>query len=952
MIQYKRKLIEVALPLPEINDASAYDKMPGIGPHPKGIHHWWARLPLPTARAILFASVVDDPSAHPEKFPTEEAQNAERERLFGIIRRMMQKQLHRHPEVYAEARAEMLKHCDGRLPAVLDPFAGGGSIPLEAARLGFEAYAGDLNPVAVLLNKCSLELVPRWANRPPVNPEDRKKIGGTDPRLGATGLAADVRYYGRVILERAREKIGHLYPPVKVTEEMAQERPDLKPHVGKELPVVAWIWARTVASPNPAARGAHVPLLSTFWLSSKKGSEAWLEPIVDRTTGTWRFAVHTGPPEDRAAVKAGTKLGRARFRCLLTGDPTDDEHIKAEGKAGRMGIRLVAIVVEGSRGRVYLPAGPKHEEVARKAKPAWKPEGDVPARLTGGTCVPYGLRRWSDLFTPRQLTAVLTLLDLVKAIREDVRRDTAAAGLSDEEAEAYAATVVTFLALALDRCADFNNGLCRWSPTNQKVMNLFNRQAIPMVWDFAEANILGESVGAWTTCCNYVTECVEVMMAGPGQQGHARQIDAASSWNGLKDVLVSTDPPYYDNIGYAALSDFFYVWLRRTVGDLYPDLFQTILVPKEPELVAAPERFGGDKHEAKEHFESGFRKAFAALREKMDPRFPLTVYYAFKQDDEDSGADEEEADASNGSTIDRTTGWETMLEALIGTGFQITATWPVRASQKWRMVSMGTNALASYIVLACRPRPEDAPQTDRRSFVAELKRELPAALCRLRQGNIAPVDFAQAAIGPGMAIYSRYRRILESSGKPMTVRTALALINQTLTEVLSEQEDEFDAETRWAIAWFEQYGFAEGDFGEAELLSKAKVTSVAGLQQAGLVYSKSGWVRLLRPEELPNKWDPAADKRLTVWEMTHHLLRVYYYEKAGDLATAELLRKLGSQGELARDLAYRLFSLSEKKNRSQEAQAYNALVLGWPEISNLARLSGQREMTQTRMFDE
>lgn len=947
---YRRKLIEVALPLPEINDTSAYDKMPGIGPHPKGIHHWWARLPLPVVRAVLFASVVDDPSAHPEKFPTEQAQEHERERLFGIIRKMMQKQLHKHPEVYAEARAEMLKYCGGELPPVLDSFAGGGSIPLEAARLGFKAYAGDLNPVAVLLNKCNLELAPRWAGRSPVNPKDRTKIGGKDRWNGTTALAADVRYYGRVILERARKAIGHLYPPVKVTAEMAEDRPDLKPYVGKELPVIAWIWARTVASPNPATRRAHVPLISTFWLSSKKGSEAWLEPIVDRAKGTWRFAVRIGAPEDQAAVKAGTKIGRATFHCLLTGDTIEDDYIKAEGSAGWMAARLIAMVADMGHGRVYLPATKEHEAAARQAKPEWKPEGSVPERLTGGTCAPYGLAQWGDLLTPRQLTAMATLSDLVREIRADVRRDATTTGLSDAEAEEYTATVATFLALALDRCADFDNALCRWSPSNQKVMNLFGRQAIPMVWDFAEANVLGESVGAWSTCSDYVADCVEVVAVGSRQQGHARQVDAASLWDGLKDVLISTDPPYYDNIGYAALSDFFYVWLRRTIGDLYPDLFGTILVPKEPELVAAPERFGGDKQKAKEHFEAGFRKAFTVLREKMDPRFPLTVYYAFKQTDEETSANGEEANGTNGNgnRVDRTTGWETMLEALIGTGFQITATWPVRASQKWRMVSMGTNALASYIVLACRPRPEDAPQTDRRSFVAELKRELPVALKRLQQGNIAPVDFAQAAIGPGMAIYSKYRRILEASGRPMSVRTALALINQTLTEVLSEQEDEFDNDTRWAIAWFEQHGFEEGDFGEAELLSKAKVTSVNGLVEVGIVHSKGGKVRLLRPEELPKNWDPVADRRLTIWEMTHHLLRVYYYNKAGDVATADLLRKLGSRGELARDLAYRLFDLAEKKNRSQEAQAYNALVLGWPEIARLAREAPQ--VDQIRMW--
>jgi putative DNA methylase len=544
---------------------------------------------------------------------------------------------------------------------------------------------------------------------------------------------------------------------------------------------------------------------------------------------------------------------------------------------------------------------------------------------------------------------MVALSDLVRDIGSDVRQDAAVAGLPADKAEAYASTVTTFLALAVDRCADFNNALCRWSASNQKVMNLFSRQAIPMVWDFAEANILGDSVGAWSTCSDYVADCIEVLTARSEHLGHARQVDAATGANGIRNLLISTDPPYYDNISYAGLSDFFYIWLRRSVAKLYPDLFSTVLVPKIPELTASPERFDGDKQKAKEHFESGFRKAFASLCQNMDPRFPLTVYYAFKQDDEGSGDGEE---TEGGAGIDLTTGWETLLEALISSGFQITATWPVRASQKWRMVSMGTNALASYIVLACRPRLADAPQTDRRSFVIELKHELPAALKHLQQGNIAPVDLAQAAIGPGMAIYSRYSRILESSGNAMTVRTALSLINQTLTEVLSELEDEFDPDTRWAIPWFEQHGFGEGDFGDAELLSKAKVTSVAGLQQAHIIHSKAGKVRLLRPDELPRNWDPATDKRLTIWEMTHHLLRVYFHEKAGDMATANLLSKLGGKSDLARDLAYQLFHVCEKKKRSQEALAYNALVLGWPEIARLARDGTKAQVSQTDLFNQ
>ncbi len=936
----RRKLIEVALPLPEINDASAYDKMPGIGPHPKGIHHWWARLPLPTARAILFASVVDDPEAHPEKWTTEEAQNAERERLFEIIRKMMGKRMHDHPEVYAEARAEMLKHCAGKLPIVFDPFAGGGSIPLEANRLGFDAHAGDLNPVAVLLNKCNLELAPQWARHSPVNPEDRKRIGGREGWRGTQGLAADVRYYARLIRDRAQTNIGHLYPKVRLPMESG----------GGESNAIAWIWARTVASPNPAVRGKHVPLISTYWLCNKKGSETWLEPVVDKAAGTYRFEVRTGAPNDRAAIGAGTKEGKGGFRCILSDDPIPFAYIRREGKQGRMDSVMIAVVAEIRRGRRYVPATQDQVDTANSAQPSGFPETDLPDEALGFRVQNYGIRKHCQMFNPRQLTAMVTVSDSVNAIGTDIRRDAAAAGLATEETEAYARTVVTFLALALDRCADFNSALCTWSPSNQKVMHLFGQQIVRMVWDFAEANFLGDSVGAWKTCSEYVADCVEVIAAGTTRFGQARQIDAATGANGLHNLLVSTDPPYYDNIGYAPLSDFFYIWLRRTIGDLYPSVFSTVLVPKMPELTASPERFGGDKQKATEHFETGFRNAFTALRDKMDPRFPLTVYYAFRQEDEESGADAEAEAGDRG--VDLTTGWETLLEALVSSRFQVTGTWPVRASQKWRMRAMGANALASYIVLACRPRPADAPQTDRRSFVAELKRELPSALRHLQQGNIAPVDFAQAAIGPGMAIYSQYRNILESSGKPMTVRTALSLINQTLTEVLSEQEDEFDANTRWAIPWFDEHGFADGEFGDAELLSKAKVTSVAGLQQAGLINSKGGKVRLLRPDELPTNWDPATDKRLNIWEMTHHLLRLYFHEKAGDMATADLLSKLGSNRYLARDLAYRLFHVCEKKKRSQEAQAYNALVLGWPEIARLARNGATSQPSQTQLFDQ
>ncbi len=915
---YKKKLIEVALPLPEINDASAYDKMPGIGPHPKGIHHWWARLPLPTARAVLFGSVVDDPSEHPEHFPTEVAQNAERERLFSILRRMMGKKLHESSEIYAEANTEMLKNCDGRLPAVFDPFAGGGSIPLEANRLGLEAHAGDLNPVAVLLNKCNLELAPRWVGHPPVNSENRKQIGGTGTWKGTHGLAADVRYYGGLIRDRARAKIGHLYPKVRLPKDYGSTDAD----------VIAWLWARTLKCSNPACR-ADAPLIRSFWLARKKLGFVHVHPVLDRSRKTVRFEIqYKGEPEKETTSGKGA-------RCLFC--ETFYKKAEVRNLATTHGIRVIplAVVADGPGGRIYLSG-----DVLKVAE-IHAPEVehiDQPMTNDRRWFSPplYGMPNFKDIFTPRQLTAMATLSDLVKDIGNDVNRDAVNAKLSAADAQAYARTVTVFLALALDRCSDFNNALCRWSPTNQKVMNLFGRQAIPMVWDFAEANILGESVGAWHTCSEYVADCVAVLTAGSGSKGFARQIDAATGANSISNLLVSTDPPYYDNIGYAALSDFFYVWLRHTVGTLYPDLFSTVLVPKVAELTASPERFGGDKQKAKDHFESGFRRAFTALREKMDPRFPLTVYYAFKQDDEETKASDDGDSDLNGK-VDLTTGWETLLEALIGSGFQITGTWPVRASQAWRMVSMGTNALASYIVLACRPRPEDAPQSGRREFITELRKELPLALKHLQQGNVAPVDFAQAAIGPGMAVYSRFSQIIEVNGQPMSVRTALALINQVKDEVLGEAEADYDSYTRWALIWYDQNGFAAGDFGDANTLANAHAIAVSGLKDAGLVQSREGEVRLLTPEELEVNWEPEMGSRPTIWEMTHHLVRRYFVEKRGDAETAALLQKFGGTGESARDLAYRLFSIAEKRKRSQEAQSYNALVLGWPEIARLAQ---------------
>jgi putative DNA methylase len=956
----KKKLIEVALPLEAINKAAAREKSIRHG-HPSTLHLWWARRPLAAARAVIFAQMVDDPSAHPDLFPTQFAQKKERQKLFKIIEDLVLWENTTNEEVLQKARdaiweswrrtcAENADHPRAKelfdrhvLPAFHDPFAGGGALPLEAQRLGLESYASDLNPVAVLINKAMIEIPPRFAGKAPVNP-DVKKNADLAGRVwqGAQGLAEDVRYYGQWMRDEAEKRIGHLYPKVAVTAEMAKERPDLQPYVGQQLTVIAWLWARTVKSPNPAFANVAVPLASTFMLSTKAGKEAYVEPVIEG--GSYRFTVKVGTPADAAGAKAGTKLARANFACLVSGAPISGDYIKAEGKAGRMGARLMAIVAEGTRGRVYLAPTPEHEAAALKAQPDWKPEGDIPTRMTGGNCTPYGLTTWGSLFTPRQLVALTGFSDLVGEAIEKIKRDAIAAGLPDDQqplakvgagATAYADAVGVYLGFAVDKCSDYWSGICTWHSSGEKMRNTFGRQAIPMTWDYAEANPMCASSGNWMAMVDWTWKALETTPACAA--GFAAQSDSQTQ-SVSSNKVVSTDPPYYDNIGYADLSDFFYVWMRRALRPVFPDLFATMAVPKAEELVATPYRHGS-KEKAETFFLDGMTQAMHRLAEQAHPAYPVTIYYAFKQSESDGG---------DGTT---NTGWDTFLAAVIEAGFAISGTWPMRTELANRMIGSGTNALASSIVLVCRPRPVNAPTATRREFHNLLKAELPAALAYLQAGNIAPVDLAQAAIGPGMAVYTRFAKVLDAEGKPLPVRAALALINQVLDEALAEQEGDFDADTRWALAWFEQIGFEEGEYGVAEQLSKAKNTAVSGLVEAGIIFSGKGKVRLVKPDELPADWDPSTDTRLTVWESVHHLIRVL--DAGGESAAATLLAKLGSQAEIARELCYRLYTLCERKKRANEAMAYNALVQSWPEIVRLAREKPRAAAQGTDdMFDQ
>lgn len=994
MTLIRKKLIEVALPLDAINAASAREKSIRHG-HPSTLHLWWARRPLAAARAVIFAQMVDDPSTYvdtllrdpalerrakrelkdrqalwqrrqeayaaaqakgdgtvhaPGEPPTLEgcAADLERERLFDIIRALVQWENTTNETVLQAARDEMWQswrracadNADhpraaelfrrDKLPAFHDPFAGGGALPLEAQRLGLEAHASDLNPVAVLINKAMIEIPPKFAGRPPVNPESRKKMAHGGSWRGAQGLAEDVRYYGQWMRDEAERRIGHLYPKVEITPTMVKERPDLKPHLGRQLTVIAWLWARTVKSPNPAFADVDVPLASTFLLSTKAGKEAYVEPVV--AGGTYRFTVKVGKPKDGEAVKAGTKLARgANFRCMMSGTPIASEHIYGEANQGRMGARLMAIVAEGERGRVYLAPTPEQEAAAAEARPDWKPNLAMPENPRWFSPPLYGLKTYGDLFTSRQLVALTTFSDLVGEAMTRIRRDAIVAGLHDDTtplrvggtaAVAYAESIATYLAFLVNQLANHSSSVCGWNSVNTQMRSVFARQAIPMVWDYAESNPLCESSGSYANLFERQVKGFEAL--GYGMPGFATQADVNQQEISVFKVI-STDPPYYDNIGYADLSDFFYGWLRRSLKATNPDLFATLAVPKAEELIATAYRHGG-KEKAEAFFLNGMTKAMHGLAGQAHPGFPVTIYYAFKQS---------ESEVNEGTA---STGWETFLDAVIRAGFGISGTWPMRTEKQGRVISNDTNALASSIILVCRPRPAGAPTATRRQFVAALKAELPEALAHLQRGNIAPVDLAQAAIGPGMAVFTRFARVLGADDKPMTVREALALINQTLDEALAEQEGDFDADSRWAITWFDENGFVEGDYGRAEQLSKSKNTSVEGMKEAGILASARGKVRLLKPAELPADWDPATETRLSAWETVHQLVRAL--ESGGDAAAAKLVAALGVRAEVARELAYRLYQLCERRKRAAEALAYNALVLSWPEIVRLASDAG------------
>ncbi|MCP5162751.1 MAG: DUF1156 domain-containing protein [Hahellaceae bacterium] len=953
LIKTPKKLIEVALPLDAINAAAAREKSIRHG-HPSTLHLWWARRPLAAARAVIFAQMVNDPGYQQGggfKYGMNKEKAAiERDRLFKIIEDLVLWENTNNEQVLARARTEIARSwretCElnknhpqaaelfnpEKLPAFHDPFAGGGALPLEAQRLGLESYASDLNPVAVTINKAMIEIPPKFAGTAPVGPEipiDKKGKKATKDAFedwaGARGLAEDVRRYGHWMREQAQQRIGHLYPKVEITEAMVAERPDLKPLLGQQLTVIAWLWARTVKSPNPAYSHVEVPLASTFVLSSKKDKEAYVEPVIEGDS--YHFAVKMGKPP--ADANGGTTAGkRGGFHCLMSESPMDYKYIRAEGTAGRMGTKLMAIVAEGVKGRIYLSPTTAQESSAESAKPDWKPEVKLHGKCRVNVSN-YGFDVYGDLFTPRQLVALTSFSDLVQEAIEHCRQDAIKAGMKDDGigldeggtgATAYAQAVGVYLALALSRLTDICNSLCRWETSKTQVRNLFGRQAIPMMWDFAENNVFAEAAGDYgVSLGNLVRALEEVPSKG---EAYTSQSDAQTQIISSQK-LISTDPPYYDNIGYADLSDFFYVWLRKGLRDIFPALYATLAVPKAEELVATPYRHGS-KEEAETFFLDGMTEAMHNLAVQAHPGFPVTIYYAFKQSEtkDDSGTS--------------STGWVTFLEAVLKAGFALTGTWPMRTELGNRMIGSSANALASSIVLVCRKRDADAETISRREFIRELNAVLPIALDEMTHGGInspvAPVDLSQAIIGPGMAIFSQYAAVLEADGSPMSVKTALQLINRFLAE------DDFDHDTQFCLHWFEQLGWGEGKFGEADVLARAKGTSVGGLQESGVVESGSGKLRLLRWAELPRDWNPETDNRTPVWEALHQLIRALNQD--GESAAGALMARMPALAESMRALAYRLYTLCERKGWAEEARAYNELVNAWSGIEQAAGESG------------
>ena len=763
--------------------------------------------------------------------------------------------------------------------------------------------------MAVLINKAMIEIPPRFAGLPPVHPDVDQTLTTWQ---GAQGLAADVAAYGRWMRDEAERRIGHLYPDAT--------GPD-----GEKLTPIAWIWARTVESPDPSWSG-HVPLVRSWVLAKAKKPgkrspgkpQMWIEPIINRDTQSISYAIRQG-----GEPTYGRTVNRGNGTCIATGAAIPKGYIKSEGQAGRMGSQLMAVVAEGPAGRTYCPTTELEQRAGDCPLPEILPSGAMAVNPQYMIPRPYGMNEWWKLFTSRQLTALTAFSDLLGEVAGRVRKHASAGAMAadgvqlrngGDGSDAYADAVVTYLAFAVDKCADYWSTICTWHNSRELIRNTFGRQAIPMTWDFAEGNPFSSSTGNWMAMVSWIRKAVEHVRAS-APVGEAVQEDARARVQEEAGSVISTDPPYYDNVPYADISDFFYVWLRRNLSDAWPDEFSTLATPKADELVANSVR-AGSKARAKEHFESGMAEFMVDVALHQSARAPATLYYAYKATETKEGEV-------------RATGWDTFLQAVVDAGLQVNATWPMRTELANRPRGLGSNALASSIVLACRPRSVSAVLATRGEFLAALRRELPEAVRVLQSGNIAPVDLAQSSIGPGISVFSRYARVVEADGSSMPVSAALAMINDVLGEVLDGEEAELDADTRFALTWFAQHGYNPGPSGDADGVARAKNTSLAGIEQSGIGEARAGKFRLYERHELPSGWSPIHDDRLTVWEATQHLAAAL---ERSESEAAELLHRLGGYGDRARQLAYLLYQKANDRGWAQEAGAYNGLITAWSNL--------------------
>jgi len=932
---YRKKLIEVDLPLDDINKESAREKSIRHG-HPSTLHLWWARRPLAACRAVIFSSMVDDPSSCPEEFPTEEAQRKERNRLHDLIRDMVLWESTNESEQEAvdirdAARYEIARSVarsrnepapdadnpdavlrylrDNALP-IYDPFAGGGSIPLEAQRLGLRAVASDLNPVAVLINKALIELPPKFAGKPPVNPDadpmgmmvGKGKKAMRVPWRGAAGMANDIRYYGKWIRERAYERIGHLYPKATLQD-------------GTEATVIAWLWARTVPCQNPAC-GIAMPLMTTFEASRKPNNPHWIRPVVDREAGRVRFVVQDNPegvPTERTVNSNGAT-------CVGCNTTAPLAYVREQARAGKIGEQMTAIVAEGNRRRVFLSPVDEHVRAAENAEPnirsiPWQKMPTTTYLVSGRG---YGIDLWSGLFTKRQLFALGTFVEVMPIVRDEI--------IEHGQSVEYANAVCTYLAFALGKTANRNSRFSFWDSTREIVVQVFGRQAIPMVWDFTDTNPFSKSTGNWTGQVEYVARVLNRLPTDT-INGKVRQADATTATYRDSGPVIVTDPPYYDNISYAELSDFFYVWLRLLLRDIYPDLFAGVLVPIQEEMIAAPRFDDEDGENARERFERLMGDTLRLIREQCSPEFPSSIFYAYKQREEER----------DGVT---STGWDTMLTALVDAGFQIVGTWPMRTEYTTNL-KKNVNSLASSVVLVCRPRAEDAGIATRRKFLDALEAELPGALDRMtREGHIAPVDLSQAAIGPGMEVYSRYARVETIAGERVPVRDALREINRVIVEYHQREQGALDVESQFCVEWLREHGYVEGEFGRAETLSQAKNVSIDALRDAhGLLEASAGKLRLLRVDE----YSPDGRRRLrgemTAWE---GCMRMAWHMRPGDdrlgvEGASAVGRTMGGGVESVERLARILYDYFDGRGDSANAVTFNTLVTSWGAIDKAMR---------------